>query len=705
MKKALVSALAAFCLVLALCAGSRGEGWDTPVNIADSYIRLCAAALRQNTEIPERYAAFPEVLEEICGFLDGSSRAARAMRDAAAAMRQPGDESAREAEEQLRVAASELREEDVHTPFALTDLAAAAGYRLLPVWDIAQFIDAFSHRAEAGPARFVMVCPGQVRAQIWQSTSYREDTTLIINVANQCGICNFNQIYNDDGLLMFDDINYFPGTRIARAWRDGGVAALSEEERLTLNEALGIAGATAGTDAERERQVHDALCARVSYYTDSGERGRKDSAVGALLDGLADCDGYSDAFYLCGTLAGLQVRYMPGDSVGESATDLSEDVSEEWLEKQDPDNGHMWNLVCLDGRWVAVDVTWDDGDSDVYYANYNLGDERLGLTHLWDERTKLVQMEYAMPNELRDPSLAVAPIDSWDGLYDVCRSASWSRPERLLIACPLDSDVEAAREWISECLCSTGVIRYSWHSQNAILELFRLEYMPEFRVCDTAGEAADYIEACAAAGVRDFTLYFTPELSRRMFANEHAGIAALIGASSLVDTAYSYNEAERRVGISDAVYHETRNLAESFDDIRRILRQQLVERRDSAWFVMPEGADFESLSQDISDVIYACGAQSYSWSLCGNRVMISDVVYYPEFALVSDEGRLAEYLRYCRSAGITSFRVYCPGDLYGYLAADGFSRFFGLLSEAGCQVDSIGYDDATGMLAVEDAAW
>ena len=49
-------------------------------------------------------------------------------------------------------------------------------------------------------------------------------------------------------------------------------------------------------------------------------------AYGALIGGRAHCMGYSDAFYLLGTLAGLDVNYISGYAYG---------------------GGHAWNTVRL----------------------------------------------------------------------------------------------------------------------------------------------------------------------------------------------------------------------------------------------------------------------------------------------------------------------------------------------------------------------
>ena len=70
------------------------------------------------------------------------------------------------------------------------------------------------------------------------------------------------------------------------------------------------------------------------------------TAFGALIGGRSVCEGYSRAFYLLCKEAGLWCDYRSG-------------------------NGHIWNMVMIDGNLYNVDVTWCDGKEAASYRWYD----------------------------------------------------------------------------------------------------------------------------------------------------------------------------------------------------------------------------------------------------------------------------------------------------------------------------------------------
>ncbi len=96
---------------------------------------------------------------------------------------------------------------------------------------------------------------------------------------------------------------------------------------------------------DRLRSIHDGLANKIAYDTEFTSD-RANDAYGALVDGLAVCEGYSEAFKLLCDREGIPCILVVGQGV-DSKTGKTED--------------HMWNAVQMeDGNWYLVDVTWDD---------------------------------------------------------------------------------------------------------------------------------------------------------------------------------------------------------------------------------------------------------------------------------------------------------------------------------------------------------
>jgi transglutaminase/protease-like cytokinesis protein 3 len=85
------------------------------------------------------------------------------------------------------------------------------------------------------------------------------------------------------------------------------------------------------------------------YNGDKEHPNPEHDATGALLSGLAVCDGYSAAYELCLNILGVD-NYLVTSKNGE----------------------HIWNRVKVDGEWLNVDVTWNDGGVVKMHNDYFL---------------------------------------------------------------------------------------------------------------------------------------------------------------------------------------------------------------------------------------------------------------------------------------------------------------------------------------------
>ena len=166
----------------------------------------------------------------------------------------------------------------------------------------------------------------------------------------------------------------YPGEKIVDAYFSGNTADLTADELHALEAAKEIVtfALEQTTDPwELEQFLHDVIAETVTYYTDDRMNDfeyenapRYLSVVGALLDGRANCQGYTDAFYTLAAMAGFQVGKMSVEA---------------------PEGGHQVNTIFLNGQWHIVDVTYDDNDGYATdYGRFNMGMD-LVKDYTWPE--------------------------------------------------------------------------------------------------------------------------------------------------------------------------------------------------------------------------------------------------------------------------------------------------------------------------------
>ena len=118
-----------------------------------------------------------------------------------------------------------------------------------------------------------------------------------------------------------------------------------------------LSGAGAlNSDYEKEKYVHDALAAAVSYDLTAE---MNQSAYSALVNGRSVCAGYARAYQYLLQQLGIPCYYCTGYSGGD----------------------HAWNIVKLDDGYYNVDVTWDDANT-IRYDYFNKSDAEYASTHV-----------------------------------------------------------------------------------------------------------------------------------------------------------------------------------------------------------------------------------------------------------------------------------------------------------------------------------
>jgi hypothetical protein len=128
---------------------------------------------------------------------------------------------------------------------------------------------------------------------------------------------------------------------------------------------------TLPSNFEKELYIHDEIAKLCQYETNAVEDVENYpyayTAFGALVEGKAVCEGYSRAFQLVLTMCGIKNHLVVGKGTN------NEGITE----------GHMWNLVFIDGEKYNVDLTWNDpkGADGVIHDYFNITDAQLSLDH------------------------------------------------------------------------------------------------------------------------------------------------------------------------------------------------------------------------------------------------------------------------------------------------------------------------------------
>lgn len=122
-------------------------------------------------------------------------------------------------------------------------------------------------------------------------------------------------------------------------------------------DAIAAEAARASGNGRKLLAIHDAIAKRC-YYDKSTH---SSDIYGCLVEGVAQCEGYSKAFCYVARKLGLNVMTITGQS--------------------DRGLGHAWNIAEIDGEYYNVDVTWDDEDNyedAVSHRCYAMPDARFG---------------------------------------------------------------------------------------------------------------------------------------------------------------------------------------------------------------------------------------------------------------------------------------------------------------------------------------
>lgn len=189
-----------------------------------------------------------------------------------------------------------------------------------------------------GYENFTFYCPSE----------YKDCTKAVAEISNNpetlSYISNFVHPFNS-----FSDDEKSPTT--TEIYESGEINITvhylyTEEEKQTLNkkvnDVLKEVIKTNMSEKDKIKAVHDYIIEHSKYDTNDKYPNDNNKATGPLLYGYATCSGYTDAMALFLEKLGIKNFKV-------ATKFISEDTE-----------GHIWNAVFLDNKWLHLDLTWDD---------------------------------------------------------------------------------------------------------------------------------------------------------------------------------------------------------------------------------------------------------------------------------------------------------------------------------------------------------
>ena len=165
---------------------------------------------------------------------------------------------------------------------------------------------------------------------------------------------------NGDDTCVRLGLSYRDGVRLRRAWQQGQADALEPAERQALQTACSLAeeASRGETDMEKARTLCVLLCGRLRFSLPGETALNAKGCLAALNEGAANCQGYSDAFFLAASILGLEAGYCNGCVL-------------------ETGENHTWNTLTLDGQVLYVDLTWMDRPSGPDFSQFAMTRETL----------------------------------------------------------------------------------------------------------------------------------------------------------------------------------------------------------------------------------------------------------------------------------------------------------------------------------------
>lgn len=172
-------------------------------------------------------------------------------------------------------------------------------------------------------------------------TTREQSVVLVYRLFNECYVPLVRNLYDLYGAVeRHDEMNITDAN--SRAVYDKAKDILAQTTNASMS------------DYDKVKAIYDYLILHIRYDKQNADSNTVPessyNAYGALIGGVAVCQGYAESFKLLLNLAGIEAYVVTGTAKGV---------------------GHAWNKIRLDGQIYNADATWDDNDKDGALPDYD----------------------------------------------------------------------------------------------------------------------------------------------------------------------------------------------------------------------------------------------------------------------------------------------------------------------------------------------
>ena len=200
---------------------------------------------------------------------------------------------------------------------------------------------------------FTFYCPSEYKNCVSDFEKISDDDLTLTHINNF--VHPFNSFYESN--TAFYELGQIT-LNISYLYTPSQIEAINTEIDRIMNLIIKKDAST----YDNIKAIHDYII-NLTKYDQSEDNGDEihpsDLAYGTLFNHLAKCNGYTDTMAIFLTKLGIKNYKI---------TTTQEDISYE-------SEGHVWNAVYLNGKWLHLDLTWDDPvdpEKDYLYHKYFL---------------------------------------------------------------------------------------------------------------------------------------------------------------------------------------------------------------------------------------------------------------------------------------------------------------------------------------------